>query len=74
MTRYSFDDEPLSNCCGYPSLTEVIAGQGICGNPECRDHATFEEEEEIDESPTPMPDHDLDNKEKKLRGWPGGNI
>ena len=36
----------VSNCCGAPPLGEIYEDMGMCSNPECREHAVFEEEEE----------------------------
>jgi len=35
--------EMLSNCCGATSLVEIFDDEGICAD--CKEHATFSEEE-----------------------------
>ncbi len=38
------DRTVVSNCCGAPSIGEVINGEGICFD--CKEHASFEAEPE----------------------------
>lgn len=49
----------LSNCCGAAPWGETHEQddgtiEGICGDPKCHEHCTFEEEEPNNEQPVPI--------------------